>query len=65
MGLGGRKFLGRKWLIVNEEETYKKINCINDAELRTVGNTCIRLDLDERIKLGIYNLNWEGGIEMS
>jgi hypothetical protein len=35
----------------NEEVAYKKINSTNAVELRNVGR-----------KLGIYNLNWGGGI---
>jgi hypothetical protein len=32
------RFLSRKWLIVNEEVTYKRaINCTNAVELRNIG----------------------------
>jgi hypothetical protein len=33
-----KKYLGRKWLIINEEVAYKRIiNCANAAELRNIG----------------------------
>jgi hypothetical protein len=43
--------LSRKWLIVNEELAYKKISCLNAAELRNTGIYLykIRYKLEKKI----------------
>jgi hypothetical protein len=50
----GEQFLSKKWRNVNEEAEYRRIsNCTNVVELSHVGNICLRLEVNGRIKLVI------------
>jgi hypothetical protein len=56
------QLLNRKWRIINEEVAYKRIiNCTNAVELRNRKNTCMKLDVNRRIKLVIYKWKWGRG----
>jgi hypothetical protein len=57
-GSGGKEFLNRKGLIVNEETAYNWItNCTSAAELRNTENACIKLYLSTTIRLVIISNN--------